>query len=403
MISLNRKADCSGCGACVQKCPKSCIVLQTDEEGFLYPSVDENSCVNCGQCSKVCGILSPYLEQIPKYVYGAQIKDDVILDKSSSGGVFSSMAINVLKKGGIVFGARFDKDFNVIIDSVDNVDDLEQLRGSKYVQAFVGNSYVHAERLLKAGRLILFSGTPCIISGLLHYLRKPYENLLTCDFVCHGVPSPLVWNLYISQLQSKCGMLCGQPKFRNKKKGWQRFSFSYHVEYDKEEMTVYSDHQDNIYMKAFLSDLILRPSCYDCKFKKGKSHSDITLADFWGIDKLYPSKFDDRGTGLVMVNSDKGLGIIKELDCHKWLVDFPKVMQYNSAFFKSPEMHPNRSIFFEQLNICSENVEKLIDKYVYINLYQRIKDYVKSYIRKRKTAKFIRGRPSENLIREANN
>lgn len=246
MISLNRKADCSGCGACVQKCPKSCIVLQTDEEGFLYPSVDENSCVNCGQCSKVCGILSPYLEQIPKYVYGAQIKDDVILAKSSSGGVFSSMAINVLKKGGIVFGARFDKDFNVIIDSVDNVDDLEQLRGSKYVQAFVGNSYVHAERLLKAGRLILFSGTPCIISGLLHYLRKPYENLLTCDFVCHGVPSPLVWNLYISLLQSKCGMLCGQPKFRNKKKGWQRFSFSYHVEYDKEEMTVYSDHQDNI-------------------------------------------------------------------------------------------------------------------------------------------------------------
>lgn len=382
MINVDKKTDCCGCGACVQKCPKECILLQEDSEGFSYPVVDQTLCVNCGLCSKVCGITSPYTEQKPLQVLGAQNWDAEIVKASSSGGVFTSIALNILAKGGVVFGARFDESYNVIIDYIDNAKDLSIFRGSKYVQAKVGNAYIQAEHFLKSGRFVLFTGTPCMISGLLHYLRKPYKKLLTCDFVCHGVPSPKVWNLYISQLQNKYEYMLEYPKFRNKANGWKKFNFSYTAIYKNNKIEVYSSHQDNIYMKAFLGDLILRPSCYDCKFKLGKSHSDVTLADFWGVDKLYPDKDDNRGIGLVMINSRKGFEIINDIDINSWLVDYSEVIRYNSAFIKSPKLHPKRTSFFENLNMANPaDVETLLEKYVYPNILIRIKYVIKSQIK----------------------
>ena len=235
MIRIEKKEDCCGCEACVQRCPKHCISLFRDNEGFLYPSVNESLCIGCGLCEKVCPILNPLPKRKPLQVFAAKNLNEEVRLASSSGGVFTLLAEHTIRNNGVVFGARFNEKWEVAHGFTDTVEGIADFRSSKYVQSKINGTYQEAEQFLKAGRKVLFSGTPCQIAGLKRFLRKEYTNLITVDFLCHGVPSPGVWESYLKEtIARKCKKIqfCSDPyasvkkiSFRDKTLGWKKFSF----------------------------------------------------------------------------------------------------------------------------------------------------------------------------------
>ena len=397
MIKITNKVDCCGCSACAMKCPKHCITMHADNEGFLYPKVNEADCIDCGLCEKVCHELHPFEERKPLNVYAAINKDEEIRLKSSSGGIFYLLAEKTISEGGVVFGARFDEDWQVVIDYADTLEGIKPFMGSKYLQARTATAFKDAEAFLKQGRKVLFSGSPCQIAGLHHYLRKEYDNLTTVDFVCHGVPSPKVWQRYLDEVVTSGKQAINDVKFRNKSNGWKKFNFV--LSYNQEEKThsLCSWHQQNHYMRAFLSDMILRPSCHECRAKQGSSHSDITIADFWGINIEMPEMDDDKGTGLVLVNTDKG----------RQALDWSKVTQkessievaskYNGGLSSITKPHPKLAEFFDALD-ASPSVIDLIDKSLRPSFKSRIKLSLRRYkqLIKRALEKLI-GRAHQTL------
>ena len=360
MIEIMNLQQCCGCGACAQSCPKHCITMTADNEGFLYPVVEKDKCIDCGLCEKVCPELHPMGEHRPIKVAAVVNKNETVRLRSSSGGVFFALAQTVICEGGIVFGARFDEHWQVVIDYAETMDEVEAFMGSKYVQASIGNTYSDARRFLHEGRKVLFSGTPCQIAGLHRFLRKSFDNLLTVDFICHGTPSPKVWDKYLKEqfLQPEN---IKNVNFKNKVKSWKNYGF--HIIYEEKGETIFlqSSFRENPYMKAFLSDLILRPSCYSCNAKSGRSHSDITIADFWGIDKVFPYMDDDKGTGLVFVNSEKGKFIFNLPDMWITETDYETVKPLNPACYRSVQPHPKRKQFFRQLDKKSSVIELILN------------------------------------------
>lgn len=238
MINITNKEKCCSCGACVQKCPKKSIELCADEEGFAYPLVNQGSCIDCGICEKVCPEQKITSATKPITVYGAINPIDSVRLRSSSGGVFFSIANAILQREGVIFGAKYDDNWQVVIGYADSVKGVESFCGSKYVQAQVGDSFVNCERFLKIGRQVLCSATPCIISGLLLYLGKKYDNLLTIDLACHGVPSPSVWSDYLDEeINFHCNDNIPNPKtsindvrFRDKTNGWKKYRFFFYTQ-----------------------------------------------------------------------------------------------------------------------------------------------------------------------------
>ena len=361
MIKIQDKTLCCGCSACAMKCPKHCITMQADSEGFLYPVVNEAACIDCGLCEKVCHELHPYDEHKPLNVYAAINTDEQVRMNSSSGGMFYLLAEKTISEGGVVFGARFDEDWQVVIDYAESMEAVKPFMGSKYVQARTATAYRDAETFLKQGRKVLFSGSPCQIAGLHHFLRKNYDNLTTVDFVCHGVPSPKVWQRYLDEVVTLGIRAINDVKFRNKGNGWKKFNFVLSYNHDSKSYSLSSWHQQNHYMRAFLSDMILRPSCHDCRAKQGSSHSDITIADFWGIDREIPDMDDDKGTGLVLVNTEKGR---QALDWSKVTMKESSIevaSKYNGGLSSQTKPHPKRTEFFAALD-TSSSVISLIDK-----------------------------------------
>ena len=284
MIEITNKEQCCGCSACVHICPKHSISFYEDKEGFLYPQVDLETCVDCGLCEKVCPVINKESEREPLEAYAAKNDNESIRLKSSSGGIFTLLAEKIIDEGGVVFGARFNEDWEVVHDYTDTIEVLEPFRGSKYVQSCMGESYRQVENFLKADRNVMFTGTPCQIAGLRRFLRKDYMNLLTVDIICHGVPSPLVWRKYLeTKTKEQCDavpLLTG-VSFRDKSAGWKKFSlvlkFSTELDGGEQVTTMSSIFNDNDYMRAFLSNLSLRKSCYNCPAKSGKSGADITI------------------------------------------------------------------------------------------------------------------------------
>lgn len=358
MIDIKRAEDCCGCSACAQVCPKSCISMIADNEGFLYPHVNTSDCVQCGLCEKACNILHRREEHAPLKVLAAINRDEIIRKQSSSGGIFHILAESVINKGGIVFGARFDENWQVVFDYADTIKGVKQFMGSKYVQATIGNAYKTAKRFLEEGRHVMFTGTPCQIAGLHQYLRKSYPNLLTVDFVCHGVPSPKVWGKYLDWIQDNIRKI-GEIEFRNKGRGWQNFSFK--VSANTDSCSLYVPFHKSHYMNAFLSDIILRPSCYECRSKGGRSNSDITLADFWGISSIFPEMNDDKGTSMVFINTDKGAFTLNLPAFSAKETTYEQIKPLNPACFRSPERPANRKLFFDSLD-SSEDLNALIDR-----------------------------------------
>jgi NAD-dependent dihydropyrimidine dehydrogenase PreA subunit len=336
MIDITDRTKCCGCNACVQRCPKQCIMMHEDEEGFLYPKVDQASCINCGVCDKVCPVLNQGEPKLPIKVFAAKNNNEEQRLRSSSGGIFIALAEYFIKQGGVVFGARFDKNWEVEHAYAETLEDLEPLMRSKYVQSRIGNIYKDAELFLRQGRKVLFVGTSCQIAGLKKFLRKDYDNLLAVDFICHGVPSPGIWRNYLKEIQTERSEAAGKNtvlssiksvpvitgiNFREKQLGgygWKKYGFVVHTKSpskgDKNSVLLSTTFGANIYMDAFLKNYTLRPSCYSCFAKNGKSCSDMTISDFWGLSFCLPDFDDDKGVCATFVYSKKALDLFQILD-----------------------------------------------------------------------------------------
>lgn len=336
---------CNGCHACASVCPKGCITMKQDENGFLYPKLDEQACLQCGLCTNVCPLEKPLPQDKEITAYAAIHKNDTIRGASSSGGVFTAIATEIIEKGGVVFGAAFDDNFEVVHQYAETMEDLQKLRGSKYVQSTIGEAYTRAKKFLDDGKWVLFTGTPCQIGGLHAYLRKDYERLITQDIICHGVPSPMVWKRYVEYRQAAVnGAKPRRIAFRSKNEGWKRYSVLFSFDNDTEYRKTLNE---DPMMKAFLQNLTLRDSCYDCAYKTKIRQSDITLADFWGIEKLYPELDDDQGTSLVIVQTEKGANLLKQLEGNLTLkqVDADNAIAYNSSMIRSVSRPSQRDTF----------------------------------------------------------
>lgn len=383
MIEITNKKDCCGCSACANICPKNCIEMLSDNEGFLYPKVDMEKCVDCGLCERVCPIINkPLIAENEQIAFAVINKDENIRLNSSSGGVFTLLASEIIKKNGVVFGVALSEDSKSVSHiSVQTLEELELLRGSKYVQSKIGNTYSQVKAFLEKGEKVLFSGTPCQISGLYAFLNKEYENLFTCDLICHGVPSPLVWGKYVDLQEKKAASKTRRTFFRHKKYGWKMYSIQFIFENCTEYIQIIND---DLYMRGFLANLYLRPSCYDCKFKGTKRPSDITLADFWGVENVCPEMYDNKGTSLLILNSEKGkklFSLISDSTVNKQ-VDLNTAISFNSAAIKSVSMPKKREDFFADLNNIP--TKRLFGKYCKPTLKQKIRRLVGAILRKMK-------------------
>lgn len=374
MIQTTDKKNCCGCSACASICPKRCITMQEDAEGFLYPVVDETACTDCGLCEKTCHELHPYEERTPQKAYAAINKDEEIRMDSSSGGVFHLLADSIIQEGGVVFGARFDKQWQVLTDYAETKEGVRAFMGSKYVQARMETAYTDARKFLQEGRKVLFSGTPCQIAGLHHFMGKPYENLLTVDIICHGTPSPKVWGRYLEEVIAAGRKAISNVQFRSERKGWKRFNFSMTGDEKDSSISLCSHHRTNHFMRAFLQDMILRPSCHACQAKNGRSHSDITIADFWGIKKVIPEMNDDKGTSLVLINTERGSKALDwdNLSCKETAAAL--ALKHNPSYYQSVNAHPKRNGFFTHLD-GTGSVVSLIDVCLRPTFIKRLKKY----------------------------
>lgn len=301
--------DCCGCNACEQLCPKKCITFAEDAEGFMYPHINESECIDCGVCVKHCPIMSKTSEDKTPKVYAAKsLKRDEMF-KSSSGGLFPIIAKEILSKGGVVFGCAYDENLTARHISIDDEKDLYRLQSSKYVQSDMSGVYSEVKAELKKDRFVLFSGTGCQTSGLKTFLGKDYPKLYTVDIVCHGVPSPRLFANYIDWMGKKLGGKITEYNFRSKeKRGWDLY---YKASNSKKSKSDYGFFDP--YYNAFLVGKNYRESCYNCKFANPQRTGDITLADYWGIQKIHPEFYDENGVSLVLVNSEKGEQLWQEI------------------------------------------------------------------------------------------
>lgn len=408
MIQINDKSKCCGCMSCVQKCPKGCIVMVEDEEGFLYPQVNSSLCTDCRLCEKICPVINQANEKEPVKVYAAVNKDEKILNQSSSGAIFTLVAEKIIAEGGVVFGAAFNENWEVCHTFVEKNEDLAKLRGSKYVQSRIGTSYRDVESFLKKGRKVLFTGTPCQISGLRKFLRKDFDNLYCLDVICHGSPSPGVWRSYLQAVMSRPkGVVGGNSvllslketpvitgiSFRDKTIGWRKYGFVLQGKSASEadRNTVLSSNSsillnekvsENLYMRGFLNNLYLRPSCHNCPSRHGKSESDILLGDFWGILRRHPEFYNPQGVSLVLTYTEKGEQLFNSLDCKRMEASYDDALDCNINIEKDEPQPKNRASFFEAY---SKKGVYAIDKYckqLEVSGLKRFKAIVKIIIRK---------------------
>lgn len=352
---ISEKMLCCGCSACAQKCPKQCIQMHEDAEGFLYPEIDENCCIDCGLCYMVCPVQNSNFSRKPIAFYATQSKDNDLRLQSSSGGIFSLLAENCIQNGGVVFGAKFDNEMELVHSYTDNIDGLSPLRGSKYIQSKIGNSFKQVEFFLKQGRQVLFSGVPCQIAALNRYLNKEYKTLLTVDIICHGVPSPGVFREYLKFLGKNQKVIA--LNFRDKCSGWTGYSTSYVLSNGKRKH--FRSCLDYFMGGGIKLHYYLRPSCFNCPAKDGKSISDITLGDLWHISIIPEIYDDDKGASLVAVHSIKGEFALSLIDVEKLVPQCEElVSKHNASFYISSEMPKDRDVFWKQYSLLGFSVVK---------------------------------------------
>lgn len=308
------KSECCACTACEQACPVNAISFTNDEEGFLYPTINKEKCIDCGLCERVCPVEHPnYSNTETPEVYAAMVKEVEQRKKSSSGGMFYAIASWILNQGGKVYGATMDENHQVKHIGVDNFDDLNLLRGSKYVQSDLQQVFADIKKELKTGRWCYFVGTGCQVAGLKSFLRKDYDTLLTSDLVCHGVPSQWLFDQHIKYLEGRYKGKVSNYHFRNNE-GWggcEIFDLTNHK--GKTKKYKFPSYDLSPYLYSFMYGMTSRYSCYDCPFARIPRQGDITLADYWGIKMYFPDIEADKGVSLMLINSDKGKTVFKDI------------------------------------------------------------------------------------------
>ncbi|WP_294593313.1 Coenzyme F420 hydrogenase/dehydrogenase, beta subunit C-terminal domain [uncultured Bacteroides sp.] len=311
--SLDKK-DCSGCTACVNVCPKQCISMKQDEEGFYYPKIDKSFCIKCGLCEKVCPFDKPRYENVEvQDVYASYIKDVSQRQQSTSGGIFYVIAKWVIERGGIVYGAAFDDRFKLIHVGIETINDLDRLRGSKYLQSYLGTVFLEIKEHLKTERWVYFVGCGCQVAGLNAFLRKKYNTLITSDLVCHGVPSQLMFDWHLDYLRKKEKSEITSYSFRDLS-GWgvcETYEFSSQTR--GKGKRILPSYSLSPYLYSFMWAFNYRYSCYDCKFARVPRQGDITLGDYWGVAKFFPELDRTKGISLILVNTFQGISIWNSL------------------------------------------------------------------------------------------
>ncbi len=295
------KNECCGCGACAAVCQHDAIQMQTDEEGFRYPVIDETKCISCQMCESVCPLKKVKDNTGLNQYYGARA-DDMIRRRSSSGGMFTLLAKEILARGGIVYGAAFDSSMHVHHRKVESTEELDLIRRTKYVQSNIENVFQKVEKDLKSGRQVLFVGTPCQTEAVRKYLSCDKEKLYLVDIVCYGVPSPKLWEEYIEVLGKKQGDKISNYDFRDKRNKDNGHVVSWKTKNKECSCPIAEDPYSRIYFQNYS----IRPSCHTCPFCTLIRNSDMTIGDFWGIEKIKPDLDDGMGNSLVIVHSGKG-------------------------------------------------------------------------------------------------
>lgn len=351
MIEITEKKNCCGCTACAAVCPKECISMREDAEGFLYPAVNKTTCINCGACEKVCPILHVKPERkFEQEAYIVQNKDQKVLRESTAGGAFTAIAKYALRHGGVVFGVELRNQLVAHHIYVETEKDLARFRNSKYVQSNVGDTFRQVKSFLNQGKFVCFSGTPCQIEGLKNYLRLDYENLITVDVVCRAVPSPLIFQKYVEYQEKKLADHIKTVRFRDKHYGYKYSTMN--VITDKNKGNYHQGVESDPWLRAFFSNICDRPSCHDCHFRKQYRVSDFTIWDCFHAGRFSKELDNDKGATRVLVHSEKGKRIFDEIkEGFSYIQTKPEYIVAGAKEMKeSVAANPRREEFFMDAN-----------------------------------------------------
>lgn len=372
-LKYGDKRECNGCGACQYICPVNAIEMIKDEEGFEYPHIDESKCIHCDKCKKYCSNFNKSTLKSVTYRGINKNRDDLAI--SSSGGIFLAFAKKIIEQNGVVFGVKYDKQLKVIHDYAETLEGIKEFCGSKYVRSDIKNSYQQVKKFLEEGRKVLFTGTSCQVQGLNVFLKKEYDNLLTMDIICHANPSPKAFELYVEEIQKSRNKKVKNISFRSKQEGWR----------NQNPVIEYTDGSKEIektFMTAFIKEIINRPSCYSCPFASESRVSDITIGDFWGVEKVEPELDESLGISIFLVNSQKAENALKQIENEIDLkrVDFTKVKGYNH--FSNVQESLKRKTFFQKMN-KGESVLILMKKLNHDTITYRIINKIRNTIRRK--------------------
>lgn len=359
MIQIVDKTKCCGCTACYNICPEQALEMKADSEGFYYPEVKRERCTNCKLCEKVCPVLNKKEHEEITKGYIVRHKDSIIVNQSTSGGAFTAVASYLVGQGAVVYGAGYDDRMQVVCKRAEKYEQLGEMRGSKFVQSSLGTTYIQIKNELHEGKVVLFTGTPCQVSGLITFLGTKPDNLLCIDFVCRGVPSPGLWKNYVSMMEEKYASKMIDVKFKHKTYGYHTSTMKIVFENGK---IYYGSGRIDPYMKAFVKELSSRPSCSACLFKEIERLSDITLFDCYKFSEITDCRDDDKGYTSILIHTNRGRKIFNEIKNSLWwkAEEIDKLVNKNGIMIlNSAQQHPKRREFYEMVE--SMPIDKAIE------------------------------------------